>query len=163
MVKTQLLKGPHSFRGAGFVKIDEIYYPICGSRRFDLSEGAWCKWRTEQLQNVKPEETREGIIRAWIKFEEINEEERWRFYRYEGNATLGIVWDNGADEEGMPSLLRDFGSLEHQMTAPFRIRYAGGVGITPAPANVLGDTKAPFVTNINALIPAPMLTEIFIP
>ena len=163
MVKTQLLKGPHSFRGAGFVKIDDIYYPVCGSRKFELSEGAWCKWRTEQVQNVKPEETREGIIRAWMEFEEISGAERWRFYRYEGNSTPGIVIDNGADEEGMPSLLRDFGSEAHQMTAPFRIRYAGGVGIETAPTKFLGDTKAPFVSDINYGIATPFLTEIFIP
>lgn len=163
MVKTQLLQGAQSFRGAGFVKIDDIYYPVCGSRRFELSAGAWCKWRTEQLQNVKPEETREGIIRAWLNFDEISGAERWRFYRYQDNSTPGIVIDNGADEEGIPSLLRDFGSGEHQMTAPFRIRYPGGVGIDPAPLNVLGDTKAPYVTDIGYAIPTPFLTEIFIP
>lgn len=166
MVRTKTLRGEHSFRGAGFVEIDGILYPVCGSRKFDLSVGGTVRYREGQLELVKPEETRRGIIRARLRFDD--PPERWRLYTVNQDGTARLLIDDGQDEEGLPSLLRNFGNLTHQMTAPFRIRYPGGVysatWSAPSPFFMgTSDPYAPFIEDPNMFCGDDFLTEIFIP
>ena len=167
MVRTQLLKGEHSFRGVGFVEIDGMLHAICGSRKFDFAEGTPVRYRSEQVQQVKPEESRNAILRVQLKFDD--PPEKYRLYLINSANELLRMIDNGVIDEGIPSVLVDFNGGNHQMTAPFRLRYpenwviresplAGGTGVI---SQVAFDPLAPYLPSFTGV--GDINTEIWIP
>lgn len=122
MVINRLLKGEHSFRGVGFVEINGLLYPICGSRRFNLSEGDAVRYRVEQLQMVRPEEQREAVVRVRINF--VSGPDIFQIYYRGSNGNPTKMVDDGLVQDGIPSVLANReGEDKLQMTAPFRIRF----------------------------------------
>lgn len=49
------LSGKISFRGLGFVKVNDLHVAICGSRAIECGVGSVLQWMDEQIEQVPPE------------------------------------------------------------------------------------------------------------
>jgi len=50
---SETLSGVRSFRGLGFLRIEGILYPVCGSRQFDLGSGSNVAYLDEQIKRLE--------------------------------------------------------------------------------------------------------------
>jgi hypothetical protein len=152
MVKTQLLKGEHSFRGLGFVLVNGLNVPICGSKRFQFGEGVQVKWRPRQLELVKPEDEVRAVVPVLLGDEGPNEE--WYIRRVSDS----VLIDDGISMEGILSIL-GMNVYDVQVRAPFRMRFPDELLIGAGKAF---DSLAPYWGNL-ANYRSSFETEIWIP
>ena len=113
--------GQVSFRGLGWVKVDGILYPVCGSRAFNLSATSSVIYKPSQLEMVPLEEERKGMFPVFVTFFSPSSEIR---LCEDGVNQLGRVLLNEEWEDGIPGGVQYIAAFSdaYSLIGPFKLK-----------------------------------------
>jgi len=98
VVKNDTISDEVSFRGLGYVEINGILMPVCGSRRFNVGRNAKVRWLDEQIERAKAEEERKAVFEVYCQLTDPTSTVRLAT----GRVTGGKVLLQQGYEEGLP-------------------------------------------------------------
>jgi len=169
-IKSDFLKGMHSFRGIGFVEVEGQLIPVCGSEVFNFHSGANVRYLKEQIQMVKAEERRKAVYLVHV-----NATSPGSTVIRKGSSTGPIIMEVG-EEEGIPKGVGNEAFTYDciYLLPPFRWRIpdlarmeepAGSAATDPRPTlrNVQATHYAFFPDEFDSTVGSTFATEIWIP